>query len=43
MLIGGISLIAILLADPDGLASQNTRLGHRMLARVPAGRSRLLR
>ena len=33
VLIGGISLIAILLADPDGLASQNTRLGHRMLAR----------
>ncbi len=33
VLIGGISLIAILLADPDGLASQNTRLGHRLLAR----------
>ena len=32
VLIGGISLIAILLADPDGLASQNTRLGHRVLA-----------
>ena len=32
VLIGGISLIAILLADPDGLASQNTKLGHRVLA-----------
>jgi sulfate-transporting ATPase len=30
-LIGGIVLIAILLADPDGLASQLTRLGHRIL------------
>ncbi len=30
-LIGGIVLIAILLTNPDGLAPENTRLGHRLL------------
>ena len=33
-LIGGISLIAILLADPDGLASQFTGIGHAVLRRL---------
>jgi ABC-type branched-subunit amino acid transport system ATPase component/branched-subunit amino acid ABC-type transport system permease component len=36
-LIGGVVLIAILLSDPDGLASQNTALGHRLLAFVRRG------
>jgi sulfate-transporting ATPase len=38
-LVGGVSLIAILLSDPDGLASQNTALGHRILARVRRART----
>jgi ABC-type branched-subunit amino acid transport system ATPase component/branched-subunit amino acid ABC-type transport system permease component len=33
-LVGGVALIAILLSDPDGLASQNTALGHKLLALV---------
>jgi sulfate-transporting ATPase len=33
-LFGGLFLIAILVSDPDGLASQNTRLGHRLTSRL---------
>ena len=33
-LIGGVTLIVILLSDPDGLASQNTELGHKILRLV---------